>query len=70
MSDTYTFTTVAGAHVDANGDEICDLCGDGEQPFDFGAILDFILANPIILGGGGGAILLAIIIAIISKVRG
>lgn len=70
MSDTYTFTTVAGAHVDANGDKICDLCGDGEQPFDFGAILDFLLANPIILGGGGGAILLAVLIAIIRKARG
>ena len=70
MSDTYTFTTVAGAHVDANGDKVCDLCGDGDKPFDFGAILDFVLANPVILGGGGGAILLAILIAIIRKARG
>lgn len=69
MSDTYTFTTVAGPHVDANGDKVCDLCRDGETTFDSGAILDFIMANPYILGGGGGAILLAIIIAIISKVR-
>ncbi len=70
MSDTYTFTTVAGAHVDANGDKICDLCKDGASSFNFEAILDFILANPLILGGGGGAILLAIVIAIISKARG
>ena len=70
MSDTYTFTTVAGPHVDANGDKVCDLCRDGETTFDFGAVLDFIMANPLILGGGGGAILLAILIAIINKARG
>ncbi len=70
MSDTYTFTTVAGPHVDANGDKVCDLCRDGETTFDFGAVLDFIMANPLILGGGGGAILLAILIAVINKVRG
>ena len=70
MSDTYTFTTVAGAHVDADGDNICDICRDGEPTFDFGAILDFIMANPLILGGGGGAILLAIIVVIINKARG
>ena len=70
MSDTYTFTTVAGPHVDANGDKVCDLCRDGETTFDFGAVLDFIMANPLILGGGGGAILLAILIAVINKARG
>ena len=70
MSDTYTFTTVAGAHVDADGDGVCDLCRDGETTFDFGAILDFIMANPLILGGGGGAVLLAIIALIINKARG
>ena len=69
MSDTYTFTTEAGAHVDDNGDGVCDLCRDGETTIDFGAILDFIMANPLILGGGGGAVLLAIIVAIISKAR-
>lgn len=70
MSDTYTFTTVAGPHVDANGDKVCDLCRDGETTFDFGAVLDFIMANPLILGGGGGAILLAILVVIINKARG
>ena len=61
----------------------CSTCGtisdtlsfgpEPEEPaaaFDFNAIIDFLLANPIILGGGGGVIVLAIIIAIISKVRG
>ena len=70
MSDTYTFTTEAGAHVDEDGDGVCDLCRDGESSFSFEAVIDFILANPIILGGIGGAIVLAIIVAIISKARG
>ena len=70
MSDVYTFTTVAGAHEDEDGDGVCDLCRDGESSFDVGGILDFIMENPLILGGGGGAIVLAIILAIISKARG
>ena len=41
-----------------------------EPAFDLNAIIDFLLANPLILGGGGGGILLIIIIAIISKARG
>ncbi len=86
MSDTYTFTTVAGAHVDANEDGVCDLCRDGEKPSildniihnviggdvsgEGGELLTTILSNPYILGGGGGAILLVVIIVIINRVRG
>lgn len=70
MSDTYTFTTQAGEHVDADGDGVCDLCRDGETSLDVNGIFDFITSNPYILGGGGGAILLAVILIIIGKVRG
>ena len=86
MSDTYTFTTVAGAHVDANEDGVCDLCRDGEKPSildniiqgviggdvsgEGGELLTTILSNPYILGGGGGAILLVVIIVIINRIRG
>ena len=69
MSDTYTFTTNAGAHVDADEDGVCDLCNDGETPFDVAGILDFLLANPLILGGGGGSILLVIIVLVVKKIR-
>ena len=69
MSDTYTFTTKAGDHVDADGDGVCDLCRDGESPFGLDDILE-IVKNPIVLGGGGGVILLIIIIAIIRRIRG
>lgn len=68
MSDTYTFTTNAGAHVDADENGVCDLCKDGETPFDVEGILDFLLANPLILGGGGGSILLVIIVLVIKKI--
>lgn len=70
LSDTYTFTTVAGEHVDADGNGVCDLCKEGETSFDFNAVLDFVKSNPYIIGGGGGAILLVIILAVIGKARG
>ena len=83
ISDTYTFTTEAGAHVDANEDGVCDLCRDGEKPSildsmiggvigdgEGAGLLDIILANPYLLGGGGGAILLVVIIVIINRIRG
>ena len=68
MSDTYSFTTEAGAHIDENGDGVCDLCRDGESPINIDSILDTVLANPVILGGGGGFLLL-IIILIVRKMR-
>ena len=40
-----------------------------EETFDFNSIMDYLLANPIILYGGGGVILLIILIAVISKAR-
>ena len=69
ISDTYTFTTDAGAHVDTDENGVCDLCKDGETPFDIESILDFLLANPLILGGSGGGILLVIVALVIKKVR-
>lgn len=67
-SDTYSFETEPGDHVDADGDGVCDLCEDGKTEFDIGAILELI-KSPVVLGGGGGAILLIIIIAIIRRAR-
>lgn len=70
VSDTYTFVTEAGAHVDENGDGVCDLCADGESPFDFEAILNFIMDNiAYVGGGGGGVILLIVILAIVRKAK-
>lgn len=58
----------------------CATCGtisdtlsfgpEPEEAFDFGSIIDFLLASPIILYGGGGSILLIVIIVIIGKARG
>ena len=84
MSDAYTFTTLAGAHVDENNDSVCDLCRDGEKPSIFdnvinsvvgngeeGGLLESILANPLILGGGGGGILLlAVILIVFRRIKG
>ena len=64
-SDTYTYTTVAGAHVDADEDGVCDLCRDGEKPLES----EGFLALPFILGGGGGGILIAVILFIIQKLK-
>ena len=41
-----------------------------EPAFDPNTIIDFLLANPLILGGSGGGILLIVIIAVIRKMRG
>lgn len=81
LSDTYTFTTVAGAHVDANEDGVCDLCRDGEKTSildniiqsviggevsgEGGDLLTTVLSNPYILGGGGGGVLLLVVIIVI-----
>ena len=65
MSDTYTFTTVAGAHVDEDGNGVCDLCNDGEEPFDVAGIF----TNPLVLGGSGGGILIVAIILVIQKLK-
>ena len=45
VSDTYSFTTEAGEHVDEDGNGVCDLCRYGETPFDFGALL----SNPLFI---------------------
>lgn len=69
------------AHVDADDVKGCDVCGytfsigdlipdnvDGEETTN--AILDFIMANPLIVGGGGGGVLLlTVIILIIRRIR-
>ena len=65
LSDTYTFTTVAGAHVDADEDGVCDVCRDGEKPLES----EGFLALPFILGGGGGGILIAVSLFIIQKLK-
>ena len=65
MSDTYTFTTVAGAHVDEDENGVCDLCRYGENP----PQADGSLVLPFILGGGGGGILIAAAILIFQKIK-
>ena len=71
------------AHTDADGDKICDVCGQEKTmlgaleniipDIDAGETLDEIIAvilqNPLILLGGGGSILLVAIIVIIKKIR-
>ena len=69
MSDTYTFTTEAGAHIDEDGDGVCDFCRDGESPIDFVSAFDSLFSNPLILGGGGGGILLAIVAFVLIKMK-
>lgn len=69
MSDTYSFDTEAGEHVDEDGDGVCDLCEDGKSAFDLDAILD-LLKNPMVITGGGGTLLLIIIIVLIRRARG
>lgn len=66
-SETYWYTC-------STCNTVSDTLFFGPEPeapaFDLNAIIDFLLANPLILGGGGGGILLIVIIAIIRKIRG
>ena len=69
MSDTYSFTTEAGAHVDEDGDGVCDLCRDGEEPFDLAAVLGPILTNLLIFGVGGGGVVAVVVAFVLNKVK-